>query len=320
MQIDHCLILAAGFGTRMGPIGQRLPKVLWPVYEKALLELQVLYAKELGIKNIYINLHYAREGILEFAETNSLFDDVTLLIEQPEILDIGGGIHNLARQVDYQGRLLVLNADQFFYMPKEDFFKRLNSFNQDPLILFNYLVDPKDGYNSLVCNDKREVIELKKNADIIHLSEVETYTGISLINLSALTPQEGSSKFFDSVCPFLKEKVNAVLLDDVDYWDFGTVNRFWKTTYLIMDEFIKNPNHPFIQFLIRHEALDPDKVNRVQKSYFAESELVINLSDDYLMIPLEKSIVMDPEVDMAALPLESHIIWKNISEIIPDGQ
>jgi len=41
MQIDYCLILAAGFGTRMGKIGKKLPKVHGPDFEKSLLELQV---------------------------------------------------------------------------------------------------------------------------------------------------------------------------------------------------------------------------------------------------------------------------------------
>ena len=111
MRIDHCLILAAGFGTRMGAIGQKLPKVLWPVFEKSLLELQVAYARSLGIEKIYINLHYMGEQIEEYCKTKSAFEGVKFLWEKPEILDIGGAIHNLAAQpeVKYKGRLLVLN-------------------------------------------------------------------------------------------------------------------------------------------------------------------------------------------------------------------
>lgn len=322
MQIDHCLIMSAGFGTRMGPIGHQLPKILWPAYERRILELQVLYAKELGIKNIYINLHFMKEQILEFIETHDVFKDVKILVEEPEILDIGGAIHNLAalKEVNYQGRLLVLNADQFFFMDAKDFHARISSFKNDPLILFNYLIDPKDGYNALVCNEDREVIELKKNADIIHLKEAETYTGISLIDLASLDKISGASKFFETVCPFTKKTVKAILLNDVDYWDFGTVSRFWKTNFLIMETAIKNRSHPFIQFLARHEALDFDKINITQKSYYAESANVINLSDDYVIVPLEKSILIEPQLDLAALPLESHIIWRNLVEVIPAEQ
>ena len=43
------LILSAGFGTRMGPIGKALPKVLWPIFEEALLGIQIEYVNELKI-------------------------------------------------------------------------------------------------------------------------------------------------------------------------------------------------------------------------------------------------------------------------------
>ena len=49
MQIDYALILSAGLGTRMGEIGKILPKVLWPIYFKSLLELQIRYCQSLGI-------------------------------------------------------------------------------------------------------------------------------------------------------------------------------------------------------------------------------------------------------------------------------
>ena len=91
MQIDYCLILSAGFGTRMGEIGKSLPKVLWPVFEKSLLELQVEYVKTLGIPKIFINLHHQKELILESVRNKAVFDEVIFLTEE-EILDIGGGI------------------------------------------------------------------------------------------------------------------------------------------------------------------------------------------------------------------------------------
>ena len=45
MKVDNALILAAGKGTRMGNVGKILPKVIWPIFEKTILELEVAYAK-----------------------------------------------------------------------------------------------------------------------------------------------------------------------------------------------------------------------------------------------------------------------------------
>ena len=57
MKVDNILILAAGKGTRMGEIGKKIPKVLWPIFDKTLLEWQILYAKQfVGNAQIYINI------------------------------------------------------------------------------------------------------------------------------------------------------------------------------------------------------------------------------------------------------------------------
>lgn len=193
MQINYCLILAAGHGTRMGKIGQALPKVLWPVYEKSLLELQVAYAKSLGAEKIYINLHHMSEEILEFCKNKSIFEDVVFLHEKPSILDIGGAVHNLAAQpaVKYKGKLLVLNADQFFYI-KPDIMEKYLSLHPDaPSVLFSYFVEADLGYNALEINNRREVIGIIQNANLEKGARVETYTGISYINLEKLSVVKG---------------------------------------------------------------------------------------------------------------------------------
>ena len=118
MPIDHALILAAGFGTRMGEIGKILPKVVWPLFEQSILEVQLRYAKKIGCKNIFINLHHQSDQIYRLYSKHPLFKDVNWLFEEP-ILDIGGAIHNLARQntVGYKGNLLVLNSDLLTWIP-----------------------------------------------------------------------------------------------------------------------------------------------------------------------------------------------------------
>jgi hypothetical protein len=135
MRIDYCLILSAGFGTRMRSIGTKLPKPIWPIFEKSILELQIDYARMLGAKKVYVNLHFNHNQILNHFHNKEEYEDVHFLIEE-EILDIGGGIHNLASQpeVNYKGRLMALNGDQFVFFDFKNS-SRLNLF----LILTKYL-------------------------------------------------------------------------------------------------------------------------------------------------------------------------------------
>lgn len=294
MRIDHCLILAAGFGTRMGVIGQKLPKVLWPVFEKSLLELQVAYARSLGIEKIYINLHYMGEDIEAFCKNKTAFEGVHFLWEKPEILDIGGAVHNLASlpDVKYRGKLLVLNADQFFYLKKEDLFRILSPFEKYPAALFTYWVNSSLGYNALEMDGNRMVKGITKNKDLPQNKAVETYTGISYIDLGQLDKTPGVSKFFDSVCPFEKKQIPAILLENVDYWDFGTVKRFWETSFQILQTYRTRSTHPFIRFLVQERALKTWKIDLQNLSYHAKAPKVINLNPDEEIKDLGPSIIL----------------------------
>lgn len=293
MRIDYCLILAAGFGTRMGAIGQKLPKVLWPVFEKSLLELQVAYAKSLGVEKIYINLHYMGEQIEEYCKNKSAFEGVTFLWEKPEILDIGGAVHNLASQVKYKGKLLVLNADQFFYLKKEDLFRILTPYEKYSGVLFSYWVNSSLGYNALEIDSNRLVKSIIKNKDLQKDQSVETYTGISYIDLSQLDKIPGVSPFFESVCPFTKKDIPAILLENVDYWDFGTVKRYWETCFTILSTYRVSSNHPFLRFLVTERALKTWKIDLQNLSYHAKAPKVINLNPDEEIKDLNSCIILN---------------------------
>lgn len=314
MQIDHCLILAAGFGTRMGQIGQKLPKVLWPVFEKTLLELQVAYARSLGAKKIYINLHYMGEEIENFCKTKSAFEDVVFLWEKPEILDIGGAVHNLAAlpDVKYRGKLLILNADQFFYIRKEEMEKFLKPYLKSPGVLFSYWVDSTLGYNALEINEAREVKSIIKNKDLKPGSRVETYTGISYIDLAQLKPVKGVSSFFDSVCPFKEVTVPAILLEKIDYWDFGTLKRYWETCFRILETYSSNSNHPFLRFLVTEKAMKTWKIDLLKIAYNAKTPRVINLANDTLVEDIGEAILL---TEAPAKKSSAKMIWwKNLNE------
>lgn len=283
MQPKYCLILAAGFGTRMGKIGQTLPKVLWPVFEKSLLELQVEYARSLGIEKIFINLHHQRQTIIDFCRSRDSFQGVEFLVEEPEILDIGGGVHNLASRADinYQGNLLILNSDQFFYLPAETFKKIISGTNSKAHLLFSYRVKKSEGYNQLVIKD-RKLVSINKNIDA-QVEAYETYTGISIINLNVLKPKVGVSKFFDSVVS-LDGTSEVAELSGVDYWDFGTCQRYWETCFKILKVYRENSNHPFIRFLVNARALKTWKINLNHISYHSKASQVINLNPDEISV------------------------------------
>jgi NDP-sugar pyrophosphorylase family protein len=283
-------------------------------FEKSLLELQVAYAKSLGIDKIYVNLHYMGEQIEGYCKDRAAFEGVKFLWEKPEILDIGGAIHNLASlsEIKYRGKLLVLNADQFFYLKKEDLERILKPFEKYSGVLFSYLVNSSIGYNALEVDTNRLVKKIIKNKDIGPNQKIETYTGISYIDLAQLAKIPGASPFFESVCPFTKKDIPAILLENIDYWDFGTVKRYWESSFNILQTYKTRSTHPFLRFLVQEKALKTWKIDLQNTSYHAKSPHVINLHTDEEIKELGEAIILaGKKVLKSSKPM---IWWNELSE------
>ena len=106
------MILAAGFGTRMGALTRDRPKPLIEVAGRALLD-HALEAAAAGGGPIAVNAHYRADQIAAHLHGSS----VHILHETPEILDSGGGVRN-ALPVLGEGPLATLNADAVWSGPE----------------------------------------------------------------------------------------------------------------------------------------------------------------------------------------------------------
>ncbi|MGZ3789263.1 MAG: nucleotidyltransferase family protein [Bacteriovorax sp.] len=252
MQIDYAFILSAGLGTRMGEIGKKLPKVLWPIYRKTMLELQIRYCEDLGIKKIFINTHFLHEDIKSFIKESPFSDKVTILHEDP-LLDSGGGIHNLASrpEVNYKGNLLLVNGDQFLFFNQEYWNLALGKISKSRAVLFGIKVDKASAYNETVLEGGR-LIDIKKNIqkDLDYI----TYSGLGILNLNELTPVPGISRFFDTVADYKNEKIELLAPADFEYWDFGTAEIFAENILKLQKA--DHENSAMGKFLKKYSALD----------------------------------------------------------------
>ncbi len=219
MQIDNCFIASAGLGTRMGNIGKILPKPLWPVFEKTLLELQLEYVKKLGIKNIYVNSHHQHEKMMRWSKNLSI-----KLVHEETLLGSGGCIHNLKKKFNLFGKLLIINADQFLFFDKGFLLKALRRMAEEgaKAFLIPITVDPKFQYNeTFIENDRLIKIEKCSGNKAYY-----TYSGVGIIDIDKLELVDGPSGFFQTVCDFKSETVIMSQPRNYEYWDFGTLERY----------------------------------------------------------------------------------------------
>ena len=84
----QAVILAGGFGKRLRPITDFVPKPLVPIDNIPILEWQIKYLKKFGIKNIIICTGYKAEQIENFLDTKSNFGiKISISVEKKTIRD-----------------------------------------------------------------------------------------------------------------------------------------------------------------------------------------------------------------------------------------
>ena len=126
--IDTAFVLAAGYGKRLAPLTDMLPKPLLPVNGKPMLCHIFDKLTEAGISRIFVNTHHlAGEYEKAFASSRGengayRFKNAKIMfIREEEILDTGGGLKNALPLIGDQAPVLVHNGDIFFDAPIRDF-------------------------------------------------------------------------------------------------------------------------------------------------------------------------------------------------------
>ena len=103
------LILAAGFGTRLLPFTESIPKPLLPIAGRPLLDIIIRDLKQAGCRSIIINTHHLNHLIEAFIASQEYTIPV-LTRHEPVILGTGGAIKNVADFWD-DTPFMVINSD-----------------------------------------------------------------------------------------------------------------------------------------------------------------------------------------------------------------
>jgi MurNAc alpha-1-phosphate uridylyltransferase len=110
MKVKTALILCAGFGKRVQPITDSLPKPLINYKDETLLENTIKFLIKLKINKIKINVFYLKEKIISFIENKNFPLNIEIVDDGETILGTGGGILSLINKSDEED-VLVINPD-----------------------------------------------------------------------------------------------------------------------------------------------------------------------------------------------------------------
>lgn len=108
----QAMIFAAGLGTRLKPLTDRIPKALVRVGGEPLLKRVIFRLKDAGFTRIVVNVHHFSSQIIDYLRDNDNFGmDVRISDETDKLLETGGGIRKAWPLFDAHEPVLIHNVD-----------------------------------------------------------------------------------------------------------------------------------------------------------------------------------------------------------------
>ena len=202
------MILAAGYGKRLGNLTKDIPKPLIEVKGKALIDFHIDKLIAIGCKKIVINVHYLAEKIIHHVSAKYI-DAIDIVFSHEEnILGTGGGIKNAIKHFD-QDDFLVINSDIYSDLDYSYF----NNFSSPTV--FSVLSDKEQQGDFSIRSGKVKVSDDKDY----------TWTGFSIINAKLFNNIEEKSFHYWHDCLLKVAKSDNLKADilDINWYDVGSI-------------------------------------------------------------------------------------------------
>lgn len=228
-------IFAAGFGERLRPLTDEIPKSLLPVLNLPSICYAVFLLKEAGIDQIIINLHYRYRDIIDFFKSNDNFGlEIEYSIEET-ILGTGGGLMKCKDMIG-DSDVLLINSDLIIDLD----LKLLIASHREkkaPATLVLHKTDeaPVIGPVSI---DGNRIIDFKNFLGTNKTSEY-IYTGVGIVSpviFNYLT-SEFSSIVYTGYVELIKKYFVAFYEHTGCWQDIGTIESYWKANIDLLKEF-----------------------------------------------------------------------------------
>ncbi len=116
-RVLSAVIMAGGYGKRLLPLTEQLPKPMLPVGDKPILERTIQQLRRSGIRDISLTTHYLPESIVEYFGDGSAFGVRLNYLKEDYPLGTAGGV-KLMKQTD--NPFLVINGDILTGVPFQE--------------------------------------------------------------------------------------------------------------------------------------------------------------------------------------------------------
>ena len=308
-------IFAAGFGERLRPLTNEMPKSLLPVLNLPSICYSLSLLKQAGIKQIIINLHYRHKDIIEYFRTNNNFGmEIEFSIEDT-ILGTGGGFKK-CEEIIGNSDVLLINSDLIIDID----LKLLIAYHRekkDPatLVLHKTNEAPVIGPASIEGN---RIIDFKNFLGTNKTSEY-IYAGVGIVSpvIFNYLSSEFSSIVYTGYVELIKRHFIA-FYEHTGYWqDIGTIESYWKANIDLLKEF-KSLNKRILPVLgLAPEIVFPD--SNIKSTAHIRDSVVgkgVIIGDAAVV---ERSVLLPGSVIKAGAEIRNSVVFRDqVFKVIHD--
>ena len=227
------MVLAAGLGTRLGPLTDDRPKALVEVTGRTLLEITLTRLRAFSVSQVIVNVHHFGDMILEYLAEKQNFGMGIEISHENELLETGGGLRKAAWFFLEDGR------DEPFLLHNVDVLSNIDlaqmvRFHDEHHALATLAVQdrPSSRYllfdqQELLCGRRFEREQRAELARAVEPFEALAFCGIHVISprLLGMMPRTGAFSIIETYLQLAArgEKIAAFRAEGAYWRDLGTL-------------------------------------------------------------------------------------------------
>ena len=220
------IILSAGYGTRLRPLTNSVPKPLVPVAGTPMLSHIIMNLKNQNVSGMGVNIHHKVKVMEDYLNRDHSDHNITISYEN-EILGVAGGIGGFREYLKDEDAFIVHNGDILSNISLSGLMRE----HKKNRSLCTMILHDNALYNNVSVDSSNNVIDLRGVLSPGKIDRSLAYTGISFMSSDILSRiPEGASDLVPFLLDIMKKEkglVKAVVVEGCAWMDVGTIKNYF---------------------------------------------------------------------------------------------
>lgn len=244
------MIMAAGVGSRLDPLTQKVPKPMIPVANKPLMELILDHLLSFGITDVIANTHYLAEAIHHKFDNSDKKLNLNYMHEE-KLSGPAGGVKKCEWFFEKDETFVVVSGDILTDVNIDLLIKKHKDSGAIATMgLKEVPIEEVSHFGVVIIDEKGQVKEFQEKPKVQEAKSNLVNTGIYVFNTDIFKyiPENTFYDFAQNVFPALianNEPLFAHVIEE--YWsDIGTINQYKQASFEVINDKV-NVHSPYAE-------------------------------------------------------------------------